>query len=67
MDAAGQAGFAPRLKARALEEGFSAAGICAPDAIPEAAVRLQAFVDEGLHGQMNWMAERMAWRDEGRR
>ena len=64
MDAGGQAGLAPRLKARALEEGFSASGICAPDSIPEAAGRLRAFVDEGLHGQMDWMAERMAWRGD---
>jgi epoxyqueuosine reductase len=51
-----------RLKARALEEGFSAVGICRPDAIPEAAGRLAAFVEAGHHGQMGWMEERMAWR-----
>jgi epoxyqueuosine reductase len=33
-----------------------------PDAIPEAAGRLQAFVETGRHGQMGWMAERMTWR-----
>ena len=33
-----------------------------PDAIPEAAGRLDAFVAAGLHGQMGWMAERMEWR-----
>ena len=51
-----------RLHARALEEGFSAMGICAPDAIPLAAGRLAAFVAQGAHGQMGWMAERMEWR-----
>ena len=51
-----------RLKARAAEEGFSACGICAPDAIPEAAGRLRAFVAAGWHGQMRWMAERIGWR-----
>ena len=51
-----------RLHARAIEEGFSAMGICAPDAIPLAAERLAAFVDAGAHGQMGWMAERMEWR-----
>ncbi|MCW1918800.1 tRNA epoxyqueuosine(34) reductase QueG [Rhodobacter sp. KR11] len=51
-----------RLHARALTEGFSAMGICAPDAIPLAADRLAAFVADGAHGQMGWMAERMEWR-----
>ena len=59
-DAAG--GLAARLKARALEEGFAACGVCAPDAIPEAAGRLAAFVAAGWHGHMRWMAERMGWR-----
>ena len=35
-----------RLVARALEEGFSGAGVCAPGAVPEAAGRLQAAVLE---------------------
>jgi epoxyqueuosine reductase len=56
------ADLALRLKARAEEEGFSACGICAPDAIPEAAGRLAAFVAAGWHGRMRWMAERMGWR-----
>jgi epoxyqueuosine reductase len=51
-----------RLMARALEEGFSKLGICAPDATPETAGRLQAFLTAGNHGQMGWMAERTAWR-----
>ncbi len=45
-----------------MAEGFSAMGLCAPDAIPEAAGRLAAFVAQGHHGQMGWMEERMAWR-----
>jgi epoxyqueuosine reductase len=48
--------LALRLKARAREEGFSACGVCAPDAIPEAAGRLAAFVAAGWHGRMRWMA-----------
>jgi epoxyqueuosine reductase len=56
------AGLARRLKARAIDEGFSAVGICAPDAIPEAAARLDAFVAAGWHGRMRWLAERMGWR-----
>ncbi|WP_420851764.1 tRNA epoxyqueuosine(34) reductase QueG [Pseudothioclava nitratireducens] len=51
-----------RLVAKALEEGFSKARICRPDAVPEIAARLEAFVAAGRHGQMGWMAERMGWR-----
>jgi epoxyqueuosine reductase len=51
-----------RLTARALEEGFSKLGICAPDATPETAGRLRAFLAAGHHGQMGWMAEREGWR-----
>ena len=51
-----------RLREKALDEGFSDFGVCKPDAVPETAARLQAFVDAGRHGQMNWMAERMGWR-----
>ena len=54
--------LAGRLKARAVEEGFSACGICAPDAVPEAGDRLRASVAAGWHGKMAWMAERMGWR-----
>ena len=57
MTAPGQADLAPRIKALALEEGFSAAGICAPDAIPQAAGRLAAYVAAGRHGGMGWMKE----------
>lgn len=51
-----------RLEAQARAEGFAAMGVCAPDAVPEAAGRLAAYVAEGRHGQMGWMAERVAWR-----
>ncbi|WP_432759697.1 tRNA epoxyqueuosine(34) reductase QueG [Defluviimonas sp. SAOS-178_SWC] len=57
-------GFRERLVERALAEGFSAVGFCAPTAIPEAAGRLAAFVAAGRHGQMGWMAERMGWRGD---
>ncbi len=56
--------LARAIKERALAEGFAAAGICAPGAIPEAAGRLAAYVAEGRHGQMEWMAERMQWRGD---
>jgi epoxyqueuosine reductase len=55
-----------RLKAELVAEarrlGFAGCRITRPDAIPEAAARLAAFVAEGRHGQMSWMAERMHWR-----
>ena len=50
------------LKVRAFDEGFSAAGICRPDAIPEAGINLARFLRLGYHGQMEWMARRANWR-----
>ncbi len=61
MDAGG-AELARRIKERAAAEGFAAAGICAPDAIPQAAGRLREFLEAGHHGQMGWMADRADWR-----
>ena len=52
------------LVSYALEAGFSKVGICQPDAVPELAGRLRAFVEAGRHGQMGWMAERMNWRGD---
>jgi len=52
------------LIAKAREEGFAAVGITRPDAVPEIAQRLAAFVARGWHGDMAWMAERMAWRGD---
>jgi epoxyqueuosine reductase len=51
-----------RLAERALAVGFSKLGVCAPDAVPEAAGRLRQWLAAGQHGQMGWMAEREAWR-----
>lgn len=51
-----------RLVAEAEREGFSKLRICAPDAVPEAAARLRAFLEAGWQGQMGWMAERADWR-----
>ncbi|WP_195821260.1 tRNA epoxyqueuosine(34) reductase QueG [Roseobacter sp. MH60115] len=55
-------GLTERLKAEADAAGFVACRICRPDAVPEVAERLSAFVASGYHGQMTWMAERMHWR-----
>jgi epoxyqueuosine reductase len=51
-----------RLAEQALAEGFAKMRICRPDAVPEAGERLAEFVEAQYHGQMGWMAERMAWR-----
>lgn len=51
-----------RLQAQAQAEGFSRMGICRPDATPQTARRLRAFLEAGHHGQMGWMAEREGWR-----
>ncbi len=53
-----------RLQAFAREAGFAQMGVCRPDAVPDLAGRLSAFVDAGRHGQMGWMAERMGWRGD---
>ena len=42
--------------------GFAGIGICAPDAVPQAAGRLRDFLAAGRQGQMGWLAEREAWR-----
>ena len=52
-----------RLEAQAQAVGFVKMGICAPDAIPDAAPRLRAFLDKGHHGQMAWMEARAEWRE----
>ena len=36
-------------------EGFDAVGFVSPDAIPEAASRLNEFISAGRHGDMDWM------------
>ncbi|UWQ99384.1 tRNA epoxyqueuosine(34) reductase QueG [Rhodobacteraceae bacterium S2214] len=55
-------GLRDDLVAFATDAGFAKVGICRPDAAPETADRLAAFVDADMHGQMSWMAERMHWR-----
>ncbi len=64
MDAATQEKLKARLLSEAAALGFAKARVTRPDAIPEAGARLAAFVAEGRHGQMNWMAERMGWRGD---
>ena len=42
------------LEARAL--GFDCAGVTDPDAIADVAQHFRAFLDDGAHGDMNWLA-----------
>lgn len=51
-----------RLVAEALDAGFVACRICRPDAVPEVPARLDAFLEAGYHGQMEWMEARSHWR-----
>ena len=55
-------GLKQRLIARAAEEGFDLARVCRPWDVPQVPARLAAFLERGHHGQMGWMAERVAWR-----
>ncbi len=48
----------PRLKAKAVELGFSTCGICDANAAPLAGERLRAWLEDGCHGDMIWMADR---------
>ena len=50
------------LEAEAKRLGFAAFGIASADAAPLAAKRLRAWLEEGCHGDMIWMAETEARR-----
>jgi epoxyqueuosine reductase len=45
------------LVAEARAQGFVAAGIVGADAAPEAGARLKAWLADGCHGDMLWMAD----------
>ncbi|MDQ7070289.1 MAG: tRNA epoxyqueuosine(34) reductase QueG [Rhodobacterales bacterium] len=51
-----------RLRGYAIDEGFDSLRICRPWDVPQVPARLKAYVDNGYHGQMGWLAERQAWR-----
>ncbi|MEM9271155.1 MAG: tRNA epoxyqueuosine(34) reductase QueG, partial [Pseudomonadota bacterium] len=53
-----------QLEAQARKEGFAKLGICGPEGIGEAGDGLKAFLDAGFHGQMAWLADRVAWRSD---
>jgi epoxyqueuosine reductase len=54
------------LAREARARGFDAFGVARPDAIPQAAERLRAYLDAGRHGEMNWMANNAGRRGDPR-
>lgn len=56
-----------RIKAQAIELGFDAVGIARADSIPQAPLRLKAFLDARRHGDMAWMAARVDERSNPKR
>ena len=59
------------IKARLVTEaralGFDAVRVTRPDAIPDAAERLDAFLEAGRHGDMGWMETRAEERGDPRK
>lgn len=51
------------LKAKAAELGFAACGVAQADISPRVGERLHAWLAEGMHGDMLWMAERAGQRE----
>ncbi|MBK0400569.1 tRNA epoxyqueuosine(34) reductase QueG [Limibaculum sp. M0105] len=60
MDPGDTLKHAIETEARAL--GFAAVGVTRPDAVAQAGARLRAWVADGQHGEMGWMADRIDWR-----
>ena len=50
----------------ARDHGFDTVGVTRPDAIPQAPERLQQFLAEGAHGDMDWMEATAARRSDPR-
>ena len=46
------------LKSAAIELGLDCIAVTKPCAIPDAAARLQSFLAEGRHGDMQWLADK---------
>ncbi len=64
--AAQKADIASDIKKRAIAAGFDAVGIASAGAIPEAPLRLRAFLEAGRHGDMEWMETRARERADPR-
>jgi epoxyqueuosine reductase len=63
---ASAAALKSNLRSQANELGFDIVGVARPDAIPEAGARLQQFLAEGAHGDMDWMARTAGRRGDPR-
>jgi epoxyqueuosine reductase len=63
------AGEVPKrlIRDRALALGFDAVGFASADLGPEAEMRLRAFLGQGQHGDMGWLAARVDQRGQPRR
>ncbi|MEO1470663.1 MAG: QueG-associated DUF1730 domain-containing protein, partial [Pseudomonadota bacterium] len=59
-------GLRAALEAEALALGFADCRVARPEAVVEAGRRLRAWVAEGQHGTMGWMADRLDWRADPR-
>lgn len=57
-----QSDLKTRLVQEAQEIGFDLCRICRPDSVPQVPAGLAGFLEQGHHGQMNWLAERTHWR-----
>jgi epoxyqueuosine reductase len=55
-------GLKQRLVEQARAEGFDACRLCRPWDVGHVPERLAAFLEQGYHGQMNWLEERAHWR-----
>ncbi|MEL7150682.1 MAG: epoxyqueuosine reductase, partial [Pseudomonadota bacterium] len=55
-----------RLQSEAEEAGFALCRVTHPGAISEVPGRLQAFLNNGYHGGMEWLADRKEWRGDPR-
>jgi len=61
-DAADLTDLRNALTAEAAALGFAGVAVTQPDAVAVAGERLRHWVGEGCHGDMGWMADRLAWR-----
>jgi epoxyqueuosine reductase len=57
-------GLRSALDAEAHALGFAAIAVTRPDAVTEAGARLGQWVAQDRHGEMGWMADRLAWRSD---
>ena len=53
-----------RIGTEALAIGFSDIGFTTPRAIADAGPNLHRWIEAGHHGEMAWMADRIAWRSD---